>query len=128
MAIPPFRNDFGGQVVYCNRMSLVACCCHTSHDTIMAHQLLLSASKQNNTKASRKKRSAGTNVNQKLLTEFQALIAFACYDSPLIIHGGSMRESTMETIMEKHCFGDPPGPVFIWAQQDEGFVRGRSHS
>jgi hypothetical protein len=79
---------------------------HT-HEIIMASQLLLSATKQNDANASRKKRG-GTNVNQKLLTEFQALIAFACYDSPLIVHGGSMRESTMESIMEKHCFGDPP--------------------
>ena len=48
-----------------------------------------------------------TNVNRKLLTEFQALIAYACYDSPSISLGGeSMKEATLEKIMSSLCFGN----------------------
>jgi hypothetical protein len=77
-------------------------------------QQLLSASKHHlqqqqhskSTKAARNSKSC-TNVNQKLLTECQALIAFGCYDSPVIMQGGmSMRESTIESLMAKYCYGD----------------------
>jgi hypothetical protein len=38
--------------------------------------------------------------------EFQALIAFACYNSPSIAGGGiTMTESTMEKLIMKLCFG-----------------------
>ena len=79
----------------------------------MAHQLL-SASKHKNLqqqpsnneiKVTRSKN--GTNVSQKILTECQVLIAFACYDSPVIMQGRvSMREATLESLMAKYCFGD----------------------
>ena len=55
----------------------------------------------------KKSRVSGTNVSKKLLMELQALIAFACYDSPSITGaGGSMTEATMEQLMTKLCFGD----------------------
>ena len=49
-----------------------------------------------------------TNLNQRLLTEFQSLIAFACYDSPSISHGGesAMTEASMEKIMSNLYFGN----------------------
>ncbi len=73
----------------------------------MAHQLLSASKQQKNSKASRNK--SDTNVNQKLLTEFQAVIAFACYDSHLIAQGRlSMRESTIESIMGRHCLSGAP--------------------
>ena len=51
--------------------------------------------------------TGGTNVSKKLLMEFQALIAFACYDSPLIAGGSvAMTEPIMEKLMMKLCFGD----------------------
>ena len=47
-----------------------------------------------------------SNINRRLLVEFQSLIAFACYDSPSISGGGeSMTESSMEKVMTKLCFG-----------------------
>ena len=55
----------------------------------------------------KRSRNAGTNVSKRLMMEFQALIAFALYDSPSINCGGiSMLEATMEKIMTKLCFGD----------------------
>jgi hypothetical protein len=52
-------------------------------------------------------RRADSNLTKKLLTEFQALIAFACYDSPSISQGGiSMTEASMEQLMTRLCFGD----------------------
>lgn len=58
-------------------------------------------------KAKKTYRNGGTNVSKKLLMEFQALIAFACYDSPSIAGGGiAMTESTMEKLIKKLCFGD----------------------
>jgi hypothetical protein len=54
-----------------------------------------------------KSRNGGTNVSKKLLMEFQALIAYACYDSPSISGAGvSMTESMMEKLMMKLCFGE----------------------
>ena len=54
----------------------------------------------------KRSRNSGTNVSEKLMMEFQALIAFASYDSPSINCGGiSMSEATMEKIMTKLCFG-----------------------
>jgi hypothetical protein len=51
--------------------------------------------------------NGGTNVSKKLLMEFQALIAFACYNSPLIAGGGfAMTESTIEKLIMKLCFGN----------------------
>ena len=45
-------------------------------------------------------------MSKKLLMEFQALIAFACYNSPSIAGGGiTMTESTMEKLIMKLCFG-----------------------
>lgn len=74
--------------------------------SLSTHRHLLQQPNKNANKASRSK--IGTNVNQKLLTECQALIAFACYDSPVIMQGGaSMREATIESLMAKYCFGDP---------------------
>jgi hypothetical protein len=58
-------------------------------------------------KAKKTSRSGGTNVSKRLLMEFQALIAFACYDSPSIAGGGvAMTEPTMEKLIMKLCFGD----------------------
>jgi hypothetical protein len=55
----------------------------------------------------KKSRNGGTNASKKLLLEFQALIAYACYDSPSISGAGvSMTESMMEKLMTKLCFGD----------------------
>jgi hypothetical protein len=56
----------------------------------------------------KRSRNSGTNVSKKLtMMEFQALIAFALYDSPSIDCGGiSMSEATMEKIMTNLCFGD----------------------
>ena len=55
----------------------------------------------------KKSHNGGTNVNKKLLMEFQALIAYACYNSPSPL-GASvlMTESMMEKLMMKRCFGD----------------------
>lgn len=54
----------------------------------------------------KKSRVSGTNVSKKLLMELQAVIAFACYDSPSITGAGvSMTEATMEQVMTKLCFG-----------------------
>ena len=56
---------------------------------------------------SRVRNKGVTNVNRRLLTEFQALIAFASYDSPSISQGGeSMTEASIEKIMSRLCFGD----------------------
>ena len=47
-------------------------------------------------KAKKTCRNGGTNVSKKLLMEFQALIAFCCYDSPSIAGGGvAMTESSL---------------------------------
>ena len=55
----------------------------------------------------KRSRNSGTNVSKTLMMEFQALIAFASYDSPSINCGGIlMSEATMERIMTKLCFGD----------------------
>jgi hypothetical protein len=55
----------------------------------------------------KKSRNSGTNVSKKLMMEFQALIAFASFDSPSINCGGhSMTEATMEKLITKLCFGD----------------------
>jgi len=56
---------------------------------------------------SRERNKGDTNVNRRLLTEFQALIAFASYDSPSISQGGeSMTEASIEKTMSRLCFGD----------------------
>ena len=48
------------------------------------------------------------NVTQKLLTELQALIAYASYDSPSLSCGGSsMTDEAQEILMSKLCFGSP---------------------
>jgi hypothetical protein len=53
-------------------------------------------------------RKRATNVTQKLLTELQALIAYASYDSPLLSCGGvSMTDEAQEMVMAKLCFGSP---------------------
>ena len=58
-------------------------------------------------KAKKTCHNGGTNVSKKLLMEFQALIAFACNNSPSIAGGGiAMTESTMEKLIMKLCFGD----------------------
>jgi len=59
-----------------------------------------------------------TNVTEKLLTEFQAWIAYACYDSPSISGGGSsMTEAAMANLMSNLCFGsrndDPEIVCFV---------------
>ncbi|KAI2507314.1 hypothetical protein MHU86_7150 [Fragilaria crotonensis] len=59
------------------------------------------------TQSRKKSRVSGTNVSKKLLMELQAVIAFACYDSPSITGAGvSMTEATMEQVMTKLCFGN----------------------
>jgi hypothetical protein len=56
-------------------------------------------------KAKKTCHNGGTNVSKMLLMEFQALIAFDCYDSPSIAGGGiAMTESTMEKLIMKLCF------------------------
>jgi hypothetical protein len=75
----------------------------TSHNSGKMTDAPLSAAA---TKLKRKKRLT-TNVNKKLLMELQAVIAYACYDSPYVSRGGtSMKESTMEIKMSELCFGD----------------------
>ena len=50
--------------------------------------------------------------------EFQALIAFACYDSPSIAGGGvAMTEPMMEKLMMKLCFGDTDDNIVCYADQ-----------
>jgi hypothetical protein len=45
-----------------------------------------------------------SNVTKKLQTEFQALIAYACYDSPSISGGvSSMTEAAMANLMSSLC-------------------------
>jgi hypothetical protein len=65
-----------------------------------------SAKENTTTNSKKKKASDNSNVNQKLLTEFQSLIAYACYDSPSIAgRGESLTESMIEKLMSKLCFG-----------------------
>ena len=48
-----------------------------------------------------------TNVTAKLLTEIQALIAYACYDSPSISCGAkTMTEIDQAKLMANLCFGN----------------------
>ena len=66
----------------------------------------------------KKNRNGGTNVSKKLLMEFQALIAHACYDSPSISGAGvSMTESMMEKLMMKLCFGDNDDEMVCYVDQ-----------
>jgi hypothetical protein len=57
---------------------------------------------------SRAGKRVGTNVLKKLLMEMQALIAFACYNSPSIAQGGeSMKEIALaETMTTVNFSGD----------------------
>lgn len=71
----------------------------------------LSSKNPNSARAmSRASKQLGTNVTKKLMTEMQALIAFACYDSQAIAQGGdSMTENTMaETMTALYFGGDDP--------------------
>jgi hypothetical protein len=55
---------------------------------------------------SRAGKRVGTNVSKKLLMEMQALIAFACYDSPSIAQGGdSMNDAEQAKTMTDLYFG-----------------------
>jgi hypothetical protein len=65
---------------------------------------------------SRASKQLGTNVNKKLLVEIQALIAFACYDSPAIATGGdSMTEGAQTELIKEMYFGggDPENISFV---------------
>jgi hypothetical protein len=65
---------------------------------------------------SRASKQIGTNVNKKLLVEIQALIAFACYDSPAIATGGdSMTEGAQTELIKEMYFGggDPENISFV---------------
>ena len=55
--------------------------------------------------------TGGTCLSKKFLTEVQALIAFASYDSRFITGGGaSMTESMIERLMVQLCFGNEEEP------------------
>jgi hypothetical protein len=66
---------------------------------------------------SRASKQIGTNVTKKLLVEIQALIAFACYDSPAIAKGGeSMTEGAQSDLIKEMYFrsgGDPEIISFV---------------
>jgi hypothetical protein len=62
-------------------------------------------------------RRADSNITKnKLLTEFQALIAFACYDSPSISQSGI---SEMPPLMAKLCFGDKDSNPDVICYKDQ---------
>ena len=76
-----------------------------SSHTMTTPQEVFSANKRQD-----RARKAACNVTRKLLTEFQAVIAFACYDSPSICTGGvSMTEDSQEQLLAKLCLGDNDG-------------------
>ena len=55
---------------------------------------------------SRASKQVGMNVTKKLMTEMQALIAFACYNAPAIAQGGdSTTDNTMAKTMTELYFG-----------------------
>jgi hypothetical protein len=65
---------------------------------------------------SRASKQIGTNVTKKLLVEIQALVAFACYDSPAIATGGdSMTEGAQTELIKEMYFGggDPENISFV---------------
>ncbi|KAI2500766.1 hypothetical protein MHU86_13690 [Fragilaria crotonensis] len=71
---------------------------------------------------SRASKQVGTNVTKKLLSEMQALIAFACYDSPTIAQGGdSMTETTMAETMTALYFGGDDPEIISYLDQ---FING----
>ena len=67
--------------------------------------------------ASRQKRRQITEksvVSQRLLSELQALIAFACYNSPYIFRSGeSLKDVIIMEKMYQYCFGDPNQPDLV---------------
>ena len=66
------------------------------------------------------KAKLATNVSQKLLSEFQALISLASYDSPSIHQGGSsMKESVIEAKMHRLCFGDETCDIDFLSYTDQ---------
>lgn len=74
---------------------------------------------------SRAGKQVGTNITKKLMTEMQALIAFACYDSPTIAQGGDlMTESTMAEMMTALYFGGDDPEIISYLDQ---FINGGLH-
>jgi hypothetical protein len=65
---------------------------------------------------SRASKQLGTNVTKKLVTEMQALIAFACYDSPAIAQGG-------DSIAALYFGGNDPGIISYLDQFINGLHR-----
>ena len=72
---------------------------------------------------SRASKQVGTKVTKKLMTEMQALIAFACYDSPTIAQGGadSMTENTIAETMAVLYFGGDDPEIISYLDQ---FIKG----
>ena len=71
---------------------------------------------------SRASKQIGTNVTKKLLVEIQALIAFACYDSPAIVTGGeSMTEGAQTDIIKVMYFGGGDPEIISYVDQ---FIHG----
>ena len=61
-------------------------------------------------------------MTKKLMTEMQALIAFACYDSPTIAQGGdSMTENTIAETMAVLYFGGDDPEILSYLDQ---FING----
>ncbi|KAI2489249.1 hypothetical protein MHU86_25344 [Fragilaria crotonensis] len=86
---------------------------HNIHQTIQIGRAVI---------MSRAGKQVGTNVTKKLMTEMQALIAFACYDSPTIAQGGdSMTESTMAEMMTALYFGGDDPEIISYLDQ---FING----
>jgi hypothetical protein len=71
---------------------------------------------------SRASKQLGTNVTKKLMSEMQALIAFACYDSPAIAQGGdSMTQHSMAESMTALYFGGDDPEIISYLDQ---FING----
>ncbi|KAI2499480.1 hypothetical protein MHU86_15000 [Fragilaria crotonensis] len=71
---------------------------------------------------SRASKQLGTSVTKKLMTEMQALIAFACYDSQAIAQGGdSMTVNTMAETMTALYFGGDDPEIISYLDQ---FING----
>jgi hypothetical protein len=70
----------------------------------------------------RASKQLGTNVMKKLMPEMQALIAFACNDSPAIAQGGDLKtEHSMAKNMATLYFGGDDQEVISYLDQ---FING----
>ena len=91
---------------------------------ITVHNIYHPSNNQNSARAmSRASKQLGTNVTKKLMTEMQALIAFACYDSPATIAqgGDSMTENSMAENMAALYFGGDDPEIISYLDQ---FING----